>query len=474
MKLRSIRSQLIFWNVATLALLLLVLGVVVRLTVQSVLISSVDQQLVRRTEPMPGPPPGMAPPDGQPGQGPPPTPNFGRIFFPGPPPGQNRPPAEAPQVFPLGMPRPQDQPAPLDTSALEKAEGGSMVFETVTAQAQSVRVLYRPVPAGPHPRAVIQAQYPLDDIERAIAGLDQALLLLTPVGMLVAALGGILLTRRVLSRVKRLSSAAEGIGATDLSQRLPATGADEFADLAGTLNGLLDRLEAAFTSQQKLLEQQRRFVADASHELKTPLTVVQGTADQLEHDSTLSQPSREAAAEIGAAARRMSKMVGDLLLLARSDSGHLAQQPIELTLEDLLASALARLGPNAKRVQISLPKHIPTVNGNEEELVRLFGNLLENAVRYSPQGPVTVTAKTESECVEVAIQDSGPGVSPDQLKHLGERFYRVDAARSSDQGGTGLGLSIAKAIAEAHGGEIDFESPPGGGLLVKVRLPKAD
>ena len=262
------------------------------------------------------------------------------------------------------------------------------------------------------------------------------------------------------------------MGEDDLSRRLPVDGNDEFADLATTFNGLLERLEHAFNRQASALEQQRRFTADASHELKTPLTVIKGTTSMALSSSNLDKGSVAAFSEINDAADGMVKLVQDLLYLARADAGSLASDAREVLAIEILeraAGGVARIsgGP----VQFGSVDAEAALWGNELELIRLFTNVLSNARQHTPEtGRVEITIHGADGVTEVVVSDNGCGVAPEHLAKLGQRFFRVDQSRSREDGGTGLGLAIAAEIVRAHGGTIQFASELGKGLSVTVKL----
>lgn len=487
---RSIRTQLIAWNVLVLALLLGGLGVLTRYTVQAFMMQSVDRELDLRVHPEGGPPP---PPGGPPPNGPPPD---------GPRPGERFPPMPPDGGGPLGMgpspnrafppPHWHDDPnrpkhydlqgksmEPFGQYALQDAAGfalakqGLTVHATVVVDGAPFRVLSRPFPDRGPIRGVIQTSYPLTEVDRAVAGVDHALLLLIPLGLLCAWMGGAHLTDRVLRRVDRLTQAAEAISGQEFSRRLPVLGSDEFAKLAETFNRLLGRLESAFREQNRLLEQQRRFTADASHELKTPLTIIKGNTSLALSQPSAEPASRQSMQEIDRAADTMAHLVQDLLLLARSDAGQLGRNPITLLAREVLESAASGVAhQEGVPITLCVEDEALCMRGNEVELVRLFTNLLENARQYTPPGGrITVTACQERAEVVVRVEDTGIGIAPEHLPHLGERFYRVDSSRTRPTGGTGLGLSICKSIVEAHGGCLEFASRPGAGTTISVRLP---
>ena len=362
-----------------------------------------------------------------------------------------------------------------NSDAFARARSGEENFVTVSESGESFRVLSAPIYDRNQITGVVQAAYPLTEVNNALADLNSALLALIPVGLLFAGLGGAFLTDRVLLRVRRLSQAAGLIGARTFSERLPVTGNDEFSELAVTFNGMLGRLETAYKEQMRMLEQQRRFTGDASHELKTPLTIIKGNTSMALSACPGVEEYRQTLQEIDRAADNMGSLVQDLLLLARSDGGQLGKDRIELLVRELLeraASAVAyRKGaPIILRIEDSEL----TVPGNEGELARLFTNLLDNAVRVTEEtGTIAVSARRQGNKVTVTIVDTGAGIAPEHLPHLGERFYRIDSSRSRPGGGTGLGLSICRSIVDAHGGAMAIQSSVGIGTTVTVTLPSS-
>jgi len=332
-----------------------------------------------------------------------------------------------------------------------------------------VRVLSMPIERRGKIDEVVQLAYPLDGVLREICKLTSTLLALVPFGLLAAGLGGAFLTDRALRPVREIAGTAARLGASDLSERLPVSGHDEFSELSSSFNAMLARLEEAF-------DRQRRFTADASHELRTPLSIIQAnTSMALEHPWP-EERYREFLAAIDTAAGRQSRIVEELLFLARADAGGLARDVGPVCLIEALeeaAEAVSRPAPRGHPPCIRLESIDPAlmVPGSGSELTRLFTNLLENAVRHTPpEGTVTVSARVDARSVTVTVTDTGEGIAPEHLPHLGERFYRVDAARSAGTGGTGLGLAICRSIIEAHGGRMTIESKVGAGTVVRIRL----
>ncbi len=533
----SIRNQLIALNILTLAVLLGGLGLVVRITVRSFMLSAVDRELESSAQRLIHPPPGHGGPFGGPPGGPdgfgddgpggfqlgfqphdmgdrPPPPGEGRdgrdagpqnpnharheassaAFsqrsalnardprFDGPPPipPHEEDPRYSPQRFDLkgaSLAPPGRRHTLWDSRAFALAKAGHQpVTSTVVVGGEPYEVLSVSFPDHGPVEGVVQVPYPLNDVNLAIDGLNRALLMLIPVALLCAGLGGAFLTNRVLGRVNRVRLAAERMGAQALAQRLPVIGNDEFSRLAETFNGLLGRLEGSFAAQQRLLEQQRRFTADASHELKTPLTIIKGNTSMALSGRPSENVYRESMQEIDEAADTMSHLVQDLLLLARSDGGQLGRNRIELPAREILERAISRVArTGVAPIRLCIPDETLLVMGNEAELIRLFTNLLDNAARYTPSdGQITVSATARGSNLVVTIADTGCGIAAEHLPHLGERFYRADSSRARPAGGTGLGLSICKSLAEAHGGHLAFQSTPGVGTVVTVTLPTTE
>jgi two-component system, OmpR family, sensor kinase len=382
-----------------------------------------------------------------------------------------------PRVFDTqGHPIGSDDAIPLDRAGLLQAVKRREVFTTVRTSDGPMRVLSRSIEMPDGRPAVMQAAISLLEVETALQDLRRVQWILAPCVLLLAAIVGLFLARRALRPFAQLSHAADRIGATELSARLPTLGADEFAALAGTINGMLARLEAAFAEQTRLVEQQRRFVADASHELRTPLTVIRGNTSLCKSGSPSVEKYQHSIDEIDRSANLMTGLVEDLLLLARSDSNQLGRDPIEITVREVLETATrSARSPCGDRVQINVEDEMLCLLVNADQVARLFGNLIDNAIRYSPEGaPVILHARHAGPNVRIDVVDSGAGIAPEHLPHLGERFYRVEASRTRRDGeGTGLGLSICQGIAQAHGGSISYHSEPGKGTTVTVELPAA-
>jgi heavy metal sensor kinase len=315
----------------------------------------------------------------------------------------------------------------------------------------------------------------LDDVYHEVNRLTRTLLTLAPFALLIASIGGAFLTDRALRPVRAVTQAAGRIEATNLSGRLNVTGGDEFAELARTFNGMLRRLEEAFGSLELANERLRRFTADASHELRTPLTIIKAHTSLALAQPRSADEYRLALEIVDSAVDRTACLVQDLLLLARSDAGQLEMPRCPVAVTEIFESALhAARQPAAPPVRLRLPDPPPTVFGNADALARLFGNLVANAVRHTPEdSTVTLSALARGADVVIEVIDTGEGIAPEHLPHVRERFYRADESRSRAQGGAGLGLSICQSIVEAHGGRMEIRSVLGGGTTVTVTLPGA-
>jgi two-component system, OmpR family, sensor kinase len=306
--------------------------------------------------------------------------------------------------------------------------------------------------------------------------LEEFALVLATVGLLGFVLlvgGAYLLTRAALSSVEAVVRAAGEMSEGDLSRRLPvANPKDEIGRLATTINGLLARLEVAFTRLEETLSRQRRFAADASHELRTPLTSISGHARMLD-EWALDSDKETAHRSVDTIRREAGKMRGlveSLLTLTRGDEG----APMEVGRYDLGAVAKEATETAANgRVSVEFVPigHEITAAFDWERILQVASILLDNAVKYTPDGgSVTVRVEEEDGSVVLAVSDTGVGISEEQLPLVFERFYRADAARAEE--GVGLGLSIARQIAEAHGGTIEARSKLGVGSTFVLLLPR--
>jgi signal transduction histidine kinase len=304
--------------------------------------------------------------------------------------------------------------------------------------------------------------------EATLAGLLSGVAIASMVGLAFATVVGMLVVRRTLRPLRRMSSEAATIQATgDLSRRVAHEGPrDEVGRLAMTFDRMLARLEEAFASQ-------RRFLSDASHELRTPLTVVRGQLELLE-EGLRSPESRRSLALATEELERMRRIVEDLLLLARLDEGMpLLREPVEVEL--ILREALLRgmqLAPVDSRVEVEPGLY---AMADPERLLQVLTNLVTNAVRHAgSDATVMLRARRDGDRVVIEVSDTGPGIPPQELPHIFDRLYRGSAARAEAPAGAGLGLSIVQSLTRAMGGDIEVASTVGEGTTFRVLLPAPD
>jgi two-component system sensor histidine kinase BaeS len=285
--------------------------------------------------------------------------------------------------------------------------------------------------------------------------------------LLLAALLAVWLARTLLTPVHRIAKATHALARGDYAMRVETRSRDELGQLARDFNRLADVLE-------KNERTRRQFVADISHELRTPLAIIRGELEALEDG--VRRFDQEAIASLQGEVRLLSKLIDDLYQLSLADVGNMIYRKVEVNLCKLLESTVDSFRDRFRRAQIDLQLSLPSspvrVSADEGRLQQLFANLVENSARYTEAGGVLrISCRVMADSAVVDLMDSAPGVEPDKLPHLFERFYRTEGSRNRASGGAGLGLAISRAIVEAHGGSIDAHPSPLGGLWLTVRLP---
>ena len=357
--------------------------------------------------------------------------------------------------------------SPVDAASLAAAQQGQMAFTTVSASAQGEPVRFYTAPIVENGRLVgiVQVAQSLGDAEDTLRRLLAALLIGGLLLALLAALGSYFLAARVLAPIDQITRTARRISGEDLSRRLnlPATH-DEVGRLAATFDEMLARLDAAFRCE-------RQFTADASHELRTPLAAMQAILSVTRAQPRTAADYELALADLADEADRLRGLVEDLLRLARGET-----QPIgaraSVDLSTLLQDVTDSLRPLAEAKGLALTCDVPSglsLTGDSDGLIRLFVNLLDNAVKYTERGKIVVTARRVADGLDVTVADTGIGIPAEHLPHVFDRFYRVDQGRA--ERGTGLGLAIALEIAHAHGGTLTVDSAFGAGTMFTVHLP---
>lgn len=360
---------------------------------------------------------------------------------------------------------------PVSIHTLERAAKGEAVFETVRLRDGSrLRLVTVPILEGGRMLGIVQVGSPLEGIEEALDQLLLILLVAVPLVLVVASLGGSFLANKALRPVDEITRTAQRIGSGDLSQRISLEGRldDEIGRLVSTFNEMIGRLESSFL-------QIKRFTADASHELKTPLTVLKGEIEVGLKRQRRPEEYRRVLASCLEEVDRMSRIVDDLLTLARADMGALQLQKERVDLGEVAEGVWRSLGRIAeeKGLRFTFQRDGEVaVWGDKDRLRQLLVNLVDNALKYTPPGgEVRLRVERDDTLALLTVQDTGEGIPPEDQERVFERFYRVDKARSRQRGGTGLGLSICKWIAEAHGGKISLESEVGKGSTFVVQLP---
>ncbi|MHB9133027.1 MAG: ATP-binding protein [Armatimonadota bacterium] len=472
MKITSVRLRLMMWNISILVVVLFGFLFAAHAVIRGSMLSSLDSRLKTMGERQarlmsridrdrPAPPEGIRRWRGN-SRFPRMTRLFDRAGHP---------------ILSNGQPA-STQDAPWDRATLSTAANGLTTFSMVQMQDEvntPMRVLSRPLYHEGKQIGVMQVAISFAEMQILLDSLTKMLLLLIPCALLIAGVSGLFLTNRALQPVRQILAAAEMMHPEDLSQRLPVVGADEFALLASTMNGKLTQVEEAFARLRQSIDRERRFTADASHELRTPLTAIKANASLALKGERTPEQYRESLQAIHQASESMHRLVQDLLLLARSDSGQLTLQQQEIEPEGLLEDAIlsTQRDEDQPSVHLTVAPGTGAIWGDPYHLSRLVNNLLDNALRHTPaEGEVTLEAREEDNRIVLTVTDTGEGIAPEHLPHLGERFYRIDAARARQHGGAGLGLAICRSIVEAHHGAMTIESTLGEGTRVTVVLPK--
>jgi two-component system OmpR family sensor kinase len=470
---RSIRWRLQIWHGLMLAIVLLGFALTAWRLELAGRFQRVDQELERRVAAVddlirrggdsPGPPPRNGPPDGP------------------PPPDGPRPPRPPDE-------RPRDRgPAGFD------GESDGYYYVAWRSDGREISRSTAAPPNVPFPgqtdgpraartreafREYIHTAPPEGDrilvgreIRDELAGMRRFAWLLGGAGSTVFVLGlagGWWISRRELRPIADISATAVKIAKGDLAQRIPIDDVGELSDLAGVLND-------TFAQLHESLVRQARFTADASHELRTPVSVLlTQTQSTLARERSVAeyQESLEACQN---AAQRMRRLIDGLLTLARLDAGEARAPRTACDLDRIAGDAVELLNPLTRERGLTMITDLKTApcHGDPGQLGQVTANLIGNAIHYNrPGGTVIVKTAVEPGTAVVSVADTGPGIASEDLPHIFERFYRADKARSNDSGRTGLGLAIARAIVEAHGGTIDVASNPGEGSTFTVRIPQ--
>ncbi len=351
---------------------------------------------------------------------------------------------------------------------------GSAWKGTVTAQnGQTVRLYSAALTENGTVYGVVQVGESLAQLGHTLRSVEIELLLIVPFVLLLGAIGSYWLAAHAFAPINRLTSIARRIEAGDLHERVPVPRSkDEVQRLALTFNEMIERLEKAFARQ-------RRFVADASHELRTPVAAIRSMTDVLLKQSTPIESEEYASVirDVKAEAERLGHLISDLLVLARTDENQVLLERELVRLDLLVADVAATTEPLATERSITievLAQQPAAVLGDEVRLIQVIMNLVDNAIAYTNAGgKVTLEVGVKYNNAYLIVRDTGIGIAKEHLVHIFERFYRVDPARSRAADNTGLGLAITEWIVQAHGGKISVESEVGKGTTFTVMLPIA-
>jgi heavy metal sensor kinase len=358
-----------------------------------------------------------------------------------------------------------DQELPVNPSLIARGFNGEVAIETVSAgDGVSIRMIVSPLYLQDQV-LVLEVAQSMNHVANTMNQVRWALLISTLVALFLAVASGWILVRSTLSPVRKISRTAATIETgSDLKQQIGYSGPDdEIGELASTFDHMIEHLDKVFQSQ-------RYFVADASHELRGPLTVIRGNLELLKRPMS-EEDHKESLQAIERESARMSRIVDDLLLLAEVESGQTTQQQ-KVSLRKILSEEVERARSSAGKRKITIEKQEDLfIMGDTQSLKQLLSNLLNNAIKYTPDdGIITVSLFRDGDYGFLEVTDNGIGIEPEHLPHIFDRFYRIDKARSRASGSTGLGLALVKSIAEQHAGSVVATSKPGEGTTFTFRF----
>ncbi len=376
---------------------------------------------------------------------------------------------------------------PVDARARKLAEsGGPSYFSDINLGSDHLRVLTAALPAGTSARA-IQIARSLNEVDHTLSNLRLLLVLVALGGIAFAALLGALVSRAAIGPVRRLTQTAEHVAVTqDLTRRIDGRGGGELSRLAASFNAMLDALERSMGALDESVRAQRRLVADASHELRTPVTALRANIEVLQQSPSLPASERERLLDdVVEQLHHLTLLINDVIELARGDEPLPARE--EVRFDQIVVEVIERARLHAPATAIKAALEPALVFGDPARLDRAVSNLLDNALKFGPrEGPVEVTLRAGSvqdgsahdgaaqggavSCCELTVRDHGPGIARAELAHVFDRFYRGSGARAVP--GSGLGLAIVRQVAQTHGGSVSAHQAPDGGTLMRLRLPQ--
>lgn len=363
-----------------------------------------------------------------------------------------------------------------DEGARGRALAGELAFADLRRGTAAYRGVYHPHRTPEGMPLVMLVALPTRPLERTMHAILAGLALSLLLAAAAAAWGSVRIARRLTVPLDRIADVARTIRTHGPSARIPAVSADaELQSLTVILNEMLAALEAALTAERQTAEAQKRFVADAAHELRSPLANLRGTIEVTLRRPRSVEEYQESLAIAAAEIERLSRLTNDLLVLSRADAGQLVCRPAPCDVVEIAADAIAacthRASARRVHVDLAMPPRLPIV-ADADRLRQVVDNLLDNGLRHAPEGTtLTVKAEARNGDVVVSVRDRGAGLTAEQQTRIFDRFYRADESRARRSGGLGLGLPIAKAIVEAHHGTLAVQSAPGAGCTFIVTLP---
>jgi len=317
---------------------------------------------------------------------------------------------------------------------------------------------------------IVQVGEPLDQLYNAFRQTEASIAIILLIAVIAVAVLSYVIAAEITSPLNQLAQAMREIGSEGLSRRLRWRGRqDEVGALAQAFDDLLARLEEAFARE-------RQFISDASHELKTPLTSINANAQMLARWGDRDEQIRKESLEtIVAESASLAEMVNGMLTLAKADSGDgVPTEPLSLAsvVREAVSATMQRASDKGLWLELEAPSPSPIVEGDAALIRQMVTNLIDNAIKFTESGGVTVRVRADDGEAIAEVQDTGPGIDPDELPLIFDRFYRTDKSRTRAVAGTGLGLAIVRSIARVHGGRVEAERPEGGGTIFRVRLPR--
>jgi heavy metal sensor kinase len=355
----------------------------------------------------------------------------------------------------------------LDGRVLVNAKNGKKTRENVRSSGR-YRIITTPLPIGGKLTYIVQIGTNLKFAKKSLYNFGGNLLIIFPILLVSGSLGGWFLARKALSPIGYMVSTTRNITSTNLSDRLVPRGTgDELDELIRTINEMISGLEGSF-------KRMAEFTADASHELKTPICAMRGEIEGLLLQQSISEEHQEVFVRLIERFDYLNRMINDLILLSKFDTSQIELNIVPLRLDLLIKDLCDLFRVLAEQKNISLKMEIlpeVMVIGDKMRLPQLFGNLIDNAIKYTYEGYIRVQLDKNGNYIRVKVSDTGIGISKEEQKNIFRRFYRVDKSRSRETGGVGLGLNIAEWIVQAHHGRIEVESELRQGSIFTVYLP---